>query len=201
MEDIKRTQLTESTKQGSYSLTVTKLASTEPPWVCTRSSAYMLCLLDWCFHGTPKSGNRRVSTLLPALETLFLLLGFFDQSHMRAEGWEILFYIIVTRKWLVWCHFMWLLICSVPDYIRVTFPSLNSAIYPSAYSLIFVSHFLSNCHGVHIYMYIYTYKYAHTHTHTHTHTKLTCSVHILLLVCMFSGLTVWPQTTYMCTIL
>lgn len=39
----------ESINQGTWRITDTEVAITVPMWTCTRSSAYVLLLLDWCF--------------------------------------------------------------------------------------------------------------------------------------------------------
>lgn len=41
-EDSQRTRSTESAKQGLRGLTETEAETTEPAWVCAKSSAYML---------------------------------------------------------------------------------------------------------------------------------------------------------------
>lgn len=48
-------------KLGTYGLIYTEMATTVFAWVCTKSSAYMPWMLDWCFCGMTNSGNGRVS--------------------------------------------------------------------------------------------------------------------------------------------
>ena len=44
-EDIRKTTRSESTKPEAYELTEMEVASRQPVWVCTRSSAYVIELL------------------------------------------------------------------------------------------------------------------------------------------------------------
>ena len=67
-EDISKWEEAENlVKPGTYEVTETAAASTGPAWICTRSCAYILWLLAWCFHGTPNSGTGVSMTLLSAL--------------------------------------------------------------------------------------------------------------------------------------
>jgi hypothetical protein len=70
---------TESTKQGTYGLTGNEVASTEPAWVWTRSSANILWLIAWCFCGTPTVGANLSLAHVSALGALFLLLVYLGQ--------------------------------------------------------------------------------------------------------------------------
>lgn len=70
--------------QGSQGLTETEAKMTEPVWVCTRSSVYVLYLLAGCFCGTPDSGSGGPSDSLPALGTPFFLLGCFTHSQYES---------------------------------------------------------------------------------------------------------------------
>jgi hypothetical protein len=61
MDDTRRTCPTESIKQDTWELFIeTEAASVGPARVYIRSSVYMLCLLAWCFCGTPNCGSRCV---------------------------------------------------------------------------------------------------------------------------------------------
>lgn len=48
---------TESNKQDSYGQTENGEAAMDPEWVRTRSSAYMLWLIAWCFCGNLHNGR------------------------------------------------------------------------------------------------------------------------------------------------
>ena len=74
MENSKRTWPTETTKQGSYGLTRTEVASKVPSRVFTIGSVYMVWLLAWSFVGLLKVGVVSLILLL-GVETVFLLLG------------------------------------------------------------------------------------------------------------------------------
>lgn len=75
-----RSQLTESTKQGSWGLTNTGAAIMEPAWVCSRLHAsWCTCLeLVWMFVELLTEGMKASLTLLPSPGSLFLLLGYLD---------------------------------------------------------------------------------------------------------------------------
>lgn len=74
-KDTRRTQPIESNKQDSQGLTETEEVVKEPAWVCTRSSAYTIWLLAWCFCGTPNSGSGVFLSLSSFLLGPFSLLG------------------------------------------------------------------------------------------------------------------------------
>lgn len=84
-EDRRRTWTTKSTKQGSHGLTETKVASTRPAWICTRSSCVCydcslsvfveLLTVEVCIS----------LTLLSALRTLFLLLDYLVQPQYEDQ--------------------------------------------------------------------------------------------------------------------
>lgn len=86
---------------SSHGLTETEMASMGPVCVCTRSSVLMLWLLGWCFCGTLKRGSDCIAALLPALETLFILLGVLSSLNMRA--YTLSYRILFCPLWLL-CH-------------------------------------------------------------------------------------------------
>lgn len=76
-KDTTRTLSTTPTREGTKGFTEIETATAEPAWVCIRSSAHMLWLFSLGFCGTCNSGSVGGGSLilLPALETLILLLG------------------------------------------------------------------------------------------------------------------------------
>lgn len=96
-----RTWPTESTKELSYGFTETEAVITNPALVCTRSSAYRLCLLAWWFHEISNSGKMCVSDSFVCYWDCFSPTGF----SCPASIWGFLPYLIVT-----WFFFwVWLL--------------------------------------------------------------------------------------------
>lgn len=69
-------------------------------------------------------------------------------------------------------------------------PSLQTLWFTSPCSLKFIAPFPPQIAVIHIYV----------HTHISKHTKTTCSAWIMLLVCMFSDLTLWYWTTNGCAL-
>lgn len=74
MVDSRRACPAESAKWGTHVLMETEAASTEPAWVCTRSSLYALWLLAWCSCGLLTVGADVSLISLAVLGSLFLLL-------------------------------------------------------------------------------------------------------------------------------
>lgn len=74
MKDMRRTWPTKLSKQGSYGLTESEMASTGLVWVCIRSSAYDIAVSLTVFMELLTVGTDVSLALLPALGTLFLLL-------------------------------------------------------------------------------------------------------------------------------
>lgn len=87
-----KTWPTESTKELSYGFTETEAVITNPALVCTRSSAYRLCLLAWWFHEISNSGKMCVSDSFACYWDCFSPTGF----SCPASIWGFLPYLIVT---------------------------------------------------------------------------------------------------------
>lgn len=75
MEDPRRAWLTESTEEDSCGLTETEVANIGLACICTRSWAWMLCLLVWCFCGTLNSRSTYVSGSVAWSWVSFLPIG------------------------------------------------------------------------------------------------------------------------------
>ena len=84
---------------SAHRFTETEAAIAAPDCVCTRSSVHMLLFLAWGACEIPNRGNVGVSlTLLPAYETLFLLLYLSPSLAMRACSYSYCIFLLQVRS-------------------------------------------------------------------------------------------------------
>lgn len=97
MEDAKRKWPIKSTKQCSYGVTETEVASMGPAWVCTRFSPYVLWLLACSSVG--------LLTVAEGVSLNFCLsLGLFSSCWVVLFYWVVLFHLtgVSWRSVLSW---------------------------------------------------------------------------------------------------
>lgn len=93
MEDNRRIWPTKTNEQVSHGFTEAKVARMSLHG--SASGLLHICyghLLVYC--GTPNNGSKNVSDFLPALKSLFLLLGYFDQSLYKDFCLALLFFVL-----------------------------------------------------------------------------------------------------------
>lgn len=99
MKDI-RTRSNDSTKQGSYGLTETEVASRGSVWAyCTSFPEHVLQLLAWCFVGLLRVGVGVSFTHLFALGVFpFCWIAFFSLNVMAFAlfSWPIFYFVLFS---------------------------------------------------------------------------------------------------------